>query len=87
MNSHCRIGKVVLKSRLPDNVVFLRDTTSDHVPPFRVLGGALEKDLQEVLVLGIDKDGRDYFAGSFADMFEVVLILDRFRRNAMGLGS
>ena len=87
MDTHCRIGKVTLKSRLPDNVVFLRGTTNDHVPPSRVLGGALEKNLKEALVLGVDQDGRDYFAGSFADMFDVMLILDRFRRNAMGLGS
>jgi hypothetical protein len=49
-----------------DNVVILPVVTSLSLPPERILNAALEADLDTVLVLGYDKAGNFYFAGSEA---------------------
>ncbi len=73
----CRIGKVILKK--PDNVVVLGGPNTVDLPPARVLAGALEANLESVLVLGLDKDGREYFAGSTSDAGLVLCLVERFK--------
>lgn len=51
----------------PDNVVILDVITSLPIPVERVLNSALEADLDTVLVIGYDKSGNFYFAGSQSD--------------------
>lgn len=49
---------------MEDNVVTLPVSTTLDLPPERVLSAAIKADLDTVLVIGIDKEGEPYFAGS-----------------------
>ena len=60
-----------------DNVVPLRGlVTSLPIPVERVLNSALTADLDTVLVVGYDKEGNFYFAGSEASGPENVWLLE-----------
>lgn len=48
------------------NVISMGITGAD-VPPEQVLKGALERGLTEVVVIGYDKDGKEFFAFSEGD--------------------
>ena len=62
---HARIGKVHLKGR--ENVVGAGIVTNLNIDPSRVLAAALEEGLSDVVVLGYNTDGNEYFASSIAD--------------------
>jgi hypothetical protein len=59
------------------NVVHLDMVTKLDLPAERVLQRALEADLQSVVVVGYDKEGREYFASSIADGGTANWLLDR----------
>lgn len=61
-----------------DNVVFLE--TNLDLPPERILNGALEADLQTVLVIGWDKDERLFAGGSTANVAENLLLIEKFKQ-------
>lgn len=58
------------------NVVDLNVITTLPLDPDRVLQGAVGK-LDRVIVIGIDKDGEEYFASSEADGGTAVWDLER----------
>ena len=47
-----------------DNVVILPVVTSLKIPAERVLNSALKADMQDVVIIGYDADGKFYFASS-----------------------
>ena len=62
---------------MADNVVDGHFITRLDIPADRVLRKALDADLESVVVLGYDRDGEEYFAGSIADGGTVVWLLER----------
>lgn len=60
----CRIGAVRLKGM--DNVLGGIVTRLDSEANF-IIASALEQNLEEVLIIGMDKDGEEYFAGNISD--------------------
>jgi hypothetical protein len=60
-----------------DNVVILPVVTTLDIPAERVLSAAAEAGLTEVVVVGRDKDGDEYFASSLADGGDVLWHLER----------
>ncbi len=64
---------------MEDNVVVLPVITSLDIPPERVLNGALNADLDRVVVMGYDKEGNEYFASSIADGADVVWLAERMK--------
>lgn len=54
------------------NVRQLDTVTSLDIPPVSVLADAYNADLECVVVIGITKDGREYFASSVSDAAEGV---------------
>lgn len=60
--------------------------TTKRVDPIKVLVGALEKPLREVLVLGIDSDGEHFAASSSGDREELQALMDAFTGNLDGGG-
>lgn len=60
---------------MSDNVVLLHCTTKLDDPAERVLNG--EAGLDQVVIVGYDKDGREYFASSVADGGQVIYRLQR----------
>jgi len=59
-----------------DNVIDLGIITKANVPPDYVLKKAVGK-LTEVVVIGYDKDGEEFFASSVADGGDVLWLLKR----------
>lgn len=57
---------------------FTGGTTVD-IPPNKVLKGAIEQDLASVLVIGEDKKGDLYIAGSTSNVPEILFLLERFK--------
>ncbi len=51
-----------------DNVVFLKPVTDFDLPPERILDGAKEASLKNVVVAGMDDEGALYLASSTSDM-------------------
>jgi len=65
-----------------DNVVPLRGLiTRLPIPPKRVLTGALERELEDVVVIGWSADGDMYFATSIPDGPNVMWLLELARNN------
>ena len=64
-------------SDAPDNVERLRITSRHDLDPEDVLRCALNEGLSEVVIVGFDKEGREYFASSLADGGDAVWHLNR----------
>jgi hypothetical protein len=59
------------------NVEPLNIVTSNDVDPVRILAGAHNRGLEIVVVVGMTKDGNEYFASSAADAAESSWLLQR----------
>lgn len=59
-----------------DNVVQLDCQTTQDIDADQVLSSALEESLEDVVVLGHDKDGQIYLSSSLGNIAEVNLMLD-----------
>lgn len=59
-----------------DNVVWFPGETRLPIPTDRVLAGAAESDLQDVLVIGREKDGTMYVASSGTHIGDLLLMLE-----------
>lgn len=59
------------------NVEHLNNVTALDISPTAVLAGAHNSDLEYVIVVGMTKEGHEYFASSVADAAESVYTLQR----------
>lgn len=71
----------------PDKVVYPSFVTRLDIPAERVIGAAAAAGLTNVVVLGYDEDGDEYFASSYASGAEVVWLLERCKFKLMQIGS
>jgi len=67
---------------MTDNVVVLDCITRLNIPPDRVLEMAINK-LEGVVLIGYDKEGREYFASSYADGGDTLWLLERCKMNLL----
>jgi hypothetical protein len=66
-----------------NNVVFLGVVTTLDVPSQRVLDGAKEASLEDVVVIGWDEGGEFYFASSKANGAEVLWLLEKAKKKLL----
>lgn len=66
-----------------DKVVYLDKSTTLPIPVSRVLLGALEKDLDMVVVLGYEKDGTPYAASSTGDGRDILWAVASFQHDLL----
>lgn len=67
-------------------VIILNNVTSLDIPADRVLDKAFEQmDLKQVVILGYDKDGEEYFASSIANGTEVLWLLERLKKKLLDI--
>ena len=59
-----------------DNVIELDGETTLDIPVERVISGALEKDLETVIVLGWNEEGEMYLASSTGSRPNMYYLLD-----------
>lgn len=68
-----------------DNVTVLPVITTLDLPPERVLQGALQADLESVLVIGRRKDGTFFIASSMSDGGEALWELEQCKLVLLGV--
>lgn len=69
------------------NVVELPVVTRLDIDPQRVLAGALEAGMQQVVIVGYDKDGDEFFASSLADGADALWHLERAKMKLLKAGD
>ncbi len=72
---------------MSENVVTFPGITTLDIPPERILQKAGEAGLMDVVVLGYDKNGDEYFASSVADGAEVLWLLERLKLQLLRLAD
>jgi len=63
---------------MSNNVIDLPVITRLNLDPDRVLNKAIG-ELKDVIIIGYDKDGNEYFASSIADGGDVVWLIERMK--------
>lgn len=77
----------IRKGAVPENVEFWQGITNIPVNVTHVLEGAIEADLNDVLVLGRYPDGEYYFAASHSDSPKHLYIMKQFERLLVEMGE
>ncbi len=68
---------------MADRIVrFPGKTTAEHTPDY-ILEAAKGRDLQTVVVVGMNKDGGLWFSGSTSNIEHVALLLDRAKQRLL----
>jgi len=67
---------------MSDNIVTFTGITKLDTPPDRLLEAAMGQ-LTEVVIIGFDKDGKEYFASTKSDAGEVIYHLERTKHRLM----
>ncbi len=62
---------------MSDNIHILQLFASLDIPAERVLQQAIERGLERVVIVGVDKDGGEYFASSVSDGGDITWMLER----------
>jgi len=68
------------------NVINLNCISRLDLPADRVLESAIEK-LDKVVLIGYDKEGKEYFASSIADGGEVLWLMERMKKALLNVGE
>lgn len=69
------------------NVVELPIVTRLDLDPQRVLAGAMEAGMTEVVIIGYDKDGDEVFRSSLADGADALWHLERAKLKLLRVGG
>lgn len=69
------------------DVVELNNITKLDLQPERVIRGALEKELTDVVIVGWDPDGEFYFSSSIAAGSETLWLLEIARKRLIEIGD
>lgn len=64
-------------------VVVLDVITRLDIPVDRVLEGAIEAEMNNIVVIGYDKSGDEYFASSYASGADVLWALERAKKRLL----
>lgn len=65
------------------NVTYLDVETTLDIPPERVLAGAIEQGLAEVMVIGHTEKGELYLASSGGDSKDLLWLLEAAKREVL----
>lgn len=60
-------------------IIPLNCQTTLDLPPKKVLQGALDANLQSVLIIGLDEDANPYYASSLGHPGENLWMIERFK--------
>lgn len=72
-------------SKKSDNVVVLNNITKLKIPAKRVIKAAKKAGLTDVVILGYDAEGDEYFASSEPNGPEVMWMLERAKKKLMDI--
>ena len=79
---HSRRGR-----RVSDNVVYAPFVTRLDIPAERVIEKAGLAGLTNVVIMGYDADGDEYFASSYASGPDVLWLLERLKLQLLTMGD
>lgn len=69
-----------------DNVIPLRGLTKLDVPPEKVLAGAADGNLRQVVIIGWTGEGKMFFASSYGNGAETNWLLDQAKLALLEMG-
>jgi hypothetical protein len=72
---------------MTDNVVNFPGITTLDMDPERIMEGARKANLSDIVILGYDQAGDEWFASSVADGAEVLWLLERLKLQLLRLGD
>jgi len=72
-----KITKASLELNSP-NIIQLTNGEEGHIDPDKVLASAFTK-LEKVVLAGVDKEGRYYFASSIGDGGEILWLVEKLK--------
>jgi len=65
------------------NIINFTGITKLDLPVDRIIKGAVDAGLTEIVIIGYDKDGEEYFASSIADGGSVLWHLERSKKKLL----
>lgn len=68
------------------DVVTFTGITKLDLPPDRILEAAVGQ-LESVVILGYDKEGKEYFASSLADGGDVLWLMEKLKKQLLEVGE
>lgn len=68
-------------------IITLGCLTRHDLPPDRVLQGAIDADLEGVVLMGYTKGGEHYFASSYADGGTCLWLLEKLKAELLSMGD
>lgn len=66
-----------------DKVVYFPGPTRLDIPAERVIDGAREAGLTDIVIAGYTADGQEYFASSYAGGPDALWLMERFRHELL----
>ncbi|MER2512830.1 MAG: hypothetical protein ABTQ25_10540 [Nitrosomonas ureae] len=72
---------------MTDNVVMYSGITKLDLNADRVLLGAVDRGLKDVVIIGYDDDGEFYFSSSKADGGLVIYLLEMAKKKLLEIGD
>lgn len=67
------------------NVVVLNVVTTLDIPVGRIIAGALDAKVKDLVIIGFDENGDEFFASSVADGGTVLWLLERAKKKLLEL--
>ncbi len=64
-------------------VILFNGNTKLDLPPDRVLESVIGKGLEGIVILGYDKDGKEFFSSTYADGGTVLWLLERLKKQLL----
>lgn len=68
---------------MADNIIHLDVLTTLDIPPERVLSGAIEADLDTVVVIGWTRDDEFWASASTSDVADLLLLLEMLKKELL----
>ena len=69
-----------------DNVVLLNCLTTLDLPPDRLLEAAVG-ELDKVIIIGVDKEGCEYYHQSTQDIPKLLFMIEKYKKMLMDIAS
>jgi hypothetical protein len=70
-------------SEVTDNIIDFPGSTLLDIPVEKVLEGAIDASLDQVVVVGVKEDGSTYLAFSTSDLYQILWFLENAKMDVL----
>jgi hypothetical protein len=72
-------------SEVTDNIIDFPGSTLLDIPVEKVLEGAIDASLDQVVVVGVKEDGSTYLAFSTSDLYQILWFLENAKMDVLNM--